>query len=900
MAMYPTLLPHTDVQMQLPQFSLKQQVLPSGLHLGVETGETRGMVAVVTIVGTGSGADPADHEGLAHLVEHLVYHARSKGERSESDRLVRLGAHYNAGTSVDVTRYYEVAPVGSLPELLDVATERIQRPLAGVDDADFERERAIVENELNQRTETGVYGQVIAWMQTAFFPTGHPFARPIGGTRTTLHRLTLADARAFVAEHYRPSNVSLLVTGEPSVTLARVASRLPDAMTARGGAPRAAGGTMQAASATPGAPAQAVRPQGRPETLTAAVALPEIWLAYDLGGGGYDADIAKILTSRAAETAVRDRLMPEREVLDVDFHAIALPGRTVLACQIQLENDKRRAEIAERARDLLWRLWSDAPPPSEDAWMAAWQQNPVLDLRQAALADSIFAAEPFVDRALERAVDFQETGAVESYDRVLATIANVQPTDLSRRAFELLAPQRARTLYLEPLAAALRPPPGPVGVAGSDNQPLAMTRLHAADLGAPPRVAAPAGLADAKVLTLLNGLTVVLVPRRQFPSVTAVLGFHGGAAAMPPAVLEVVRIVEPQLTHHRHPGRLEVIHADGRGFTADVVRTDRRRLSNALFSLADRVKMIAETDWAALLAQAQARLRRSYIPTHDEPRAKAAQRMLAALYGNHPYGRRIGIPDLLGLDPELAPEWLPRLYNPRNGFLVIVGDFDPNAAASLVSGWFGSWQAKPDAGRLAPPPVPAPHPRPAPEVIIANRPVASQVEVAFACRLAYPTTGRERVAQDFVEGLLGGYLSSRIREQAGAAYSISSAAASLPGGGSHLTVAMSVDTRRLRDALRVLSAEITTLAAGRIDKGAFSQVRWALASKEALEYQTGLDTAAQILDGFTLGLPIDTLSSDVAEIGRVTEQDVARVFAPCTSTQVLSLIGDEPTIRASM
>ncbi|HMF45007.1 MAG TPA: insulinase family protein, partial [Polyangia bacterium] len=722
-----------------------------------------------------------------------------------------------------------------------------------------------------------------------------------GGTRASLHRLTLADARAFVAEHYRPSNVALLVTGESAVTLARVASRLPDAVTARdAGAPRSAGGNIQAAASAAPGPAAAVRPQTRPDRLNAAVALPEIWLAYDLGGGGYDSAIAKILTSRPAESAVRARLMPEKEVLDVGFHAIALPGRTILACQIQLENDRRNAAIAERARDLIWRLWSDAPPPDADGWTSDWQRNPVLDLRQAALADAIFAAEPFVDRTLERALDFQTTGAVEAYDRVLATIAAVQPADLSHRAFQLLAPERARTLFLEPLAEALRPPPGPVGVAGSDNQPLAMTRLHAAEMGAPPPVTAPASLRDAKVMTLPNGLTVVLAPRRQFPSVAAVLGFYGGAAAMPPAVLEVVRIVEGQLTHGRHPDRLEVVHADGRGFTADFVRTDRRRLSNALFSLADRIKMIAETDWALLLARAQAHLGRTRIPSLDEPRAIAAQRILAALYGNHPYGRRVGIPDLLALDTELAPLWLPRLYNPHNGFLVIVGDFDPNAAARLVSGWFGSWQAKPDAGRMAAPPVPAPNPQPAPQVIIVNRPVASQTEVAFACRLAYPTTGRERVAQDVVEGLLGSYLSSRIREQAGAAYSISSSAVSLPGGGSHLTVSMSVDTRRLRDALRVLRAEVTALGAGRIEKGAFSQVRWALARKTALEYQTSLDTAAQIVDGFTRGLPIETLTSDPGDLARVTEQDVARVFAPCASTQVLSLIGDEPTIRASM
>ena len=310
-AMQPTLLPNTAVQMQLPLFNVHQEVLPSGLRLGVETGETRGMVAVVTVFGSGSSADPPDQEGLAHVVEHLVYHSHAKAERPASDRLIRLGAQYNADTSVDATRYYEVAPASALTSVLQIAAERIAHPLAGVDEADFERERAIVENELNQRNEMGVYGRVVAWMQAAMFPPGHPYARPIGGSAASLRRLTLADARSFVAEHYRASNVSLLVTGEPAVTsaVANVASRLPAAVTSREAtASRAPIKSLQAAASTGAAVAASPpgRLQARPDVLEAAVALPEIWLAYDLGGGGYDSAIAKILTSRAAETIVRE------------------------------------------------------------------------------------------------------------------------------------------------------------------------------------------------------------------------------------------------------------------------------------------------------------------------------------------------------------------------------------------------------------------------------------------------------------------------------------------------------------------------------------------------------------------------------------------------------------------
>ncbi|HXU01483.1 MAG TPA: insulinase family protein, partial [Polyangia bacterium] len=547
-AMQPTLLADTDLQMQLPLFTVRQEVMPSGLHLGIETGETRGMVAVVTVVGSGSSVDPPEHEGLAHLVEHLVYHSHAKAERPASDRLIRAGARYNADTSVDATRYYEVAPASALPSVLEVAAERILHPLVGVDEEDFERERAIVENELNQRNEMGVYGRVVAWMQTAMFPAGHPFTRPIGGTPATLRKLTLADARDFAAAHYRPSNVSLLVTGEANVTAAAgaVASRLPGSLKAKDAAAAAA------PSKNPQVTGTAVSAAASPPrfetggTLKAAVGFPEIWLAYDLGGGGYDAAIAKILTSRAAETAVRERLMPEREVLAVDFFPLGLPGKTVLACQIVLEDDKRRAQIADKARDLIWRLWSDGAQPAATAWQG-WQQNTVLDLRQAALADAIFGAEPFVDRALDRARAFHTTGAIDAFDRVIATIGTVQPQGLSARAFALLAPDRARVLFLQPLPEAQRPPPGLVGVPRNENSTMATMRLRLADLGAPPRVSAPAGLRDARVMTLANGLTVVLVPRPQFPSVTALLGFHGGSAALPPGVLEMVRLVEAEL-----------------------------------------------------------------------------------------------------------------------------------------------------------------------------------------------------------------------------------------------------------------------------------------------------------------------------------------------------------------
>jgi zinc protease len=919
-AMMATLAMEAGQRADLPRFAVEQEALPSGLRVGVESAPARGMVAVVLAIGAGSSADPPERDGLAHLVEHLVYHAHGKGQPPESDQLLRLGASYNAATSLDATRFHEVAPAAALPALLALADERLTRPLAGVDEADFDRERSIVENELNQRNELGVYGQVVAWMQRALFPPGHPYARPIGGSAASLRRLTLADARRFAATHYRADNATLLVAGEIGgrSPLATVAARLPAGLKARDAAAPAGGATAVAAAdraprptdGTPPAPATA-RPhrdgdEEAHDTLRAAVATPEIWLAYDLGAGGAEAGaggaepaVRKILTANAAEAIVRQRLAREPDVLGVSFLPIDIKATTMLACQIVLERGRRRAAIAREARNLIWALWSDDGPPAAIEW-DGWRQETVVDLRTAALADAVLSAEPFVDRALARSVAFQTSGAADGFDRVLGAIAAARPHDVSSRAFTLLAPERARTLFLDPLPAAERPPPGAVGVRGSTGMPAEGAAPRAADLGTPPRVPPPAGLDAARSFVLPGGLTVMLVPRPQFPSVTALLGFRGGAAALPAGVLELVRAVEP-----RHGGggdaaaaALQIEKVDRPGLTADLVHTDRRHLSTALYLLADRISAIAETNWARILTAARRRPNGPSPP--DEPRQVAAARLRAALYGAHPYARRIDRDDLREMDPDAVARWLPQIYNARNGLLVIAGDIEVDAAARLAAGWFGDWRGAPETGPLVAPPVPPPEATARETVLITPRPVTSQVEVTFACRLAPADTPRALAAQRMLAGLLGGELLAQIRERAGAAYSVDADADALAGGGAQLVVTMPVDSRRLGDALRILREDRAALAAGRIDGAALGQVRWSLTREASLRFQTGQEIAEEVVRVAALGFPPESLAAEADELLRVREDDVARAYAPCEGSAVLSLVGDEALIRAAL
>ncbi len=362
----------------------------------------------------------------------------------------------------------------------------------------------------------------------------------------------------------------------------------------------------------------------------------------------------------------------------------------------------------------------------------------------------------------------------------------------------------------------------------------------------------------------------------------------------------MVRAADASLSGRRGTTALRAEPDDGPGYTADVVRTDRRHLSNALYLLAARVHDVAGTDWAGVLERAQPHLATMPNPI-DEPRVQASIKMRAALYGRHPYGTRVTLDDLRALDPSMAPAWLPQLYGPRNAVLVVSGDLDLAGATRIVSGWFSEWQGPASGHPLnvpwVPPPVRASKRE---QVFITHRPVSAQVEVTFACRLPFPKTAHERAAQRIAASLLGGYLTEQIREQGGASYSIDTTSFVAPGGAAHIETGMSVDSRRLRDVLRVLHEQVDHLARGDVDKASLSQVQWALTRGAALRFQTSSDLAEEILQTVTQGLPLDAVAGDVDEVARVTPPDVQRIFAACNEGTVLSLVGDQTTIRGAL
>lgn len=914
-----TMAPDGDMGFDGLTFFTTSATTASGMRVAFERAATRGMVGVVLGVGAGAINDPAGKEGLAHFVEHLVFRGRTDvaaDAPTVAERLNRIGATFNAFTSLDATKYILFAPRAALPELLEIAAVVLGHPLGGIDAHGLEIEREIVQNELRQRNESRVYGQVMGWMQTALFAVGHPYARAVGGTSDTLRGLTLPDARQFATQHYRTESATMLVVSDltPDEVKTLLTGGMPrpllgNAASARKPDQRLGGVPIKTA---PAASAGFVAYQ-------APVSLPEAWIAWALPSiySPTGAQV-KVVSAPAVEQRLQEAFRGHADVVRVNLVAFPWRTSTLLALQVILTDAKVRPEVVKQVSEVFTSLWSQftkrdlqqlAANLEKEGRNTLTQMTGLLllrdraqvlfGMRQQAVAQVVLRSESFVARALDRSDYLQNLGDPATYERGLSDVIALTPTDIAAFAERYLKGDRSRVLYLDPIPAGQRTAPGAVGVAGGAELAGALgndTPVLGADLGDAPRVPPPPEIAQARHYHLRNGLEVAIIPRRQFPAVTAVLSFNGGTAAGEPrGVVDLLRIVQSP-TLSLAANAMEVNAYDGIDFTSDVVRAGKRNLGNALYLLAARVTRADGIDWDEALAPPEEHA----APVEPAPQVKATRAFWQALYGDHPYGRSSSYADWLAITPDQMRAWIVRMHNPRNAALIIAGDVDVAATKILVERWFGSWQIPLEAVELQPPRPPAlPFAGQAHEtVLVQHRPGVSQTEIMLGCRL--PAGGQQALAKyQLLAGQVGSQLQTRLREEAGASYSIDANAAVLRGGSAHLVVTALVDDSRFGAVLKVVRGLWRHMGDSGFDRGSLSQIKWRNATGSNLGFQTSTEFALRTLDALNRGASTDFAVRMERQYIDTTPADLHAAFQVCRATTVMSLVGDEAKIRAA-
>ena len=199
-------------------------ILANGLTVAVDPlpGAQSAVLGLYAMVG--SRSEPEHLNGLAHLVEHMVFKgAGARDARRIAEAIEDVGGIINAWTARDQTVFYGRTLPKDVPLLAELIADFLRAP--HLDEEHLEREKAVILSELGEAVDSPddlVHDHLF---EAAF--DGQPLGRSVLGREESLQAITAADCRAWLRDELVPSRLILAASGnvDPDAILA-MAERL--------------------------------------------------------------------------------------------------------------------------------------------------------------------------------------------------------------------------------------------------------------------------------------------------------------------------------------------------------------------------------------------------------------------------------------------------------------------------------------------------------------------------------------------------------------------------------------------------------------------------------------------------------------------------------------------------
>lgn len=185
--------------------------LANGLRVATTAMPGLETAAVGLHVDTGSRHEIAEHNGLAHLLEHMVFKGtRRRSARRIAEEIEDVGGSLNAYTARDMTVFHARVLAADLGLGLDLIADLVREPL--FDEAELVREKGVVLSELGEARDTPD-DIVFDHLQEAAFPD-QPLGRSILGSEESLAAIGPSELRGWLADHYRPEAMVIAAAGK--------------------------------------------------------------------------------------------------------------------------------------------------------------------------------------------------------------------------------------------------------------------------------------------------------------------------------------------------------------------------------------------------------------------------------------------------------------------------------------------------------------------------------------------------------------------------------------------------------------------------------------------------------------------------------------------------------------
>jgi predicted Zn-dependent peptidase len=189
-----------------------RHVLPNGLRVLVAPMPHTRSVTVALYFGTGSRYEAPHEQGIAHLVEHMLFKgsARYPSAQKISETIEGVGGILNAATDKELTVYYAKVASRHADLAFDLLADMVQSPI--LEPAEIEKEKRVVLEELGLAQDAP--GEWVHQMLSELLWPDQPLGWEIAGTPETVNAQTRTSLVDYVRRGYGPENTVLMVSGD--------------------------------------------------------------------------------------------------------------------------------------------------------------------------------------------------------------------------------------------------------------------------------------------------------------------------------------------------------------------------------------------------------------------------------------------------------------------------------------------------------------------------------------------------------------------------------------------------------------------------------------------------------------------------------------------------------------
>ncbi|MDX1710377.1 MAG: pitrilysin family protein [Rhodovibrionaceae bacterium] len=162
-------------------------------------------------VGVGTRHEPAEFNGVAHLLEHMAFKGTvRRSARDIAEEIEAVGGYLNAYTGRENTAYHAKVLQDDVPLAVDILADILQH--STFDETELARERQVILQEIGQTADTPD-DIVFDHFQATAFP-GQALGRPVLGTPQVVAGIGRETLQGYMARHYGADSIVLAAAGQ--------------------------------------------------------------------------------------------------------------------------------------------------------------------------------------------------------------------------------------------------------------------------------------------------------------------------------------------------------------------------------------------------------------------------------------------------------------------------------------------------------------------------------------------------------------------------------------------------------------------------------------------------------------------------------------------------------------